>query len=219
MQRIIGRKPTCACFQLIPIWTRKATGTGNQSDGRSVLCFMKLFRFPQILPTTSCARTAIQPWILWTVVLVAVQPLFAQKGTGDAFGVVGTGLADTVYRVSGNLVQLATHPCEQTTGPAPLGTHLHLRTTTGATLNVHLGPADEVAYLEELLVPGQHLEIDVFRTAALPEDQCVAQVIYTGNQVVALRDDSLRPQWAGQRNGYWGNNPPQAWSRRRSWKR
>ena len=49
-------------------------------------------------------------------------------------------LPGLVATLSGRLVEIKTGPCEQTTGPALVGTHLLVKNKKGETLNVHLGP-------------------------------------------------------------------------------
>jgi hypothetical protein len=49
---------------------------------------------------------------------------------------------------------------------------------------------------------GQNVVVDVFRTEKLPADHYVAVRLNTDGKAITLRDESLRPIWAGTgRNG------------------
>ena len=84
-----------------------------------------------------------------------------------------------------------------TTGRAEIGTHLWLKTPQGTELNIHLGPADAVESLVKGLSPGTQVMVRGFRTKGLPEGQYVAQSLKDGDTTIRLRDEQLRPVWAG----------------------
>jgi hypothetical protein len=94
------------------------------------------------------------------------------------------------------LKEIKTDPCEQTTGRSPVGTHVILQGEE-ALLNVHLGPASEVGDVVGMVRVGDTLEVRAFRTPRLPENQFIAVSVKSGDQLIELRDESLRPRWAG----------------------
>ena len=151
------------------------------------------------------------------VVLLTCGGAYAQRGVGDPTGVVRQGLNPPLTTLSGELVSIETHPCENTTGPALAGTHLIVAAGDGTKYNLHVGPADVVASIVEPLTPGTQIEVRAFRTARMPEDQYVAaKLVFASGKVIELRDASLRPFWAGQSRLGLGPNlraaPNQRWT-------
>ncbi len=149
------------------------------------------------------AKATPSRWgILLAIVCVLLLPFsaaYAQKGVGDPTGVVRQGLNPPLTTLSGKVVSIDTHPCENTTGYAPAGTHLIVEADDGTKYNVHIGPADAVASIVEPLTPGTPIEITAFRTSKLPENQYVATTLVPEDgKTVQLRDADLRPFWAGQ---------------------
>ncbi len=134
--------------------------------------------------------------------LLGVSETPGQKGIGEAEGLVRSGKSVTRLELAGAVDHLATHPCTHTTGRADEGTHLHLNTDDGRTLNIHLGPADAVAGLLPALEPGQRVSLDAFRTADLPDGQAVAITVRREGGEVMLRDpDTLKPVWSRSGRG------------------
>ncbi len=123
----------------------------------------------------------------------------AQKGMGDPTGVARQAVKPEVVSLTGKVVSVESGPCELTTGPAAIGTHVMLETEDGESLNVHLGPQVAVAELAKRLKRGTALSISAFRTEKMPEGHYVAQSLTLGNKTIELRDASLRPVWAGGR--------------------
>jgi hypothetical protein len=130
------------------------------------------------------------------VVMVLADTVAAQRGTGQHEGVARQGVKPEVQTIIGTLKEIKTDPCEQTTGRSPIGTHVILQGEE-ALLNVHLGPASEVADIVGMVRVGDTLEVRAFRTPRLPENQFIAVSVKSGDNVIELRDDSLRPRWAG----------------------
>lgn len=150
------------------------------------------------------------------VVLLVSCGAYAQKGVGDQIGVVRQGLNPPLTKLSGKLVSIETHPCENTTGYALAGTHLIVEADDGTKYNLHVGPADAVASVVEPLTPGIQIDVYAFRTSEMPEDQYVATtLVLAGGKVVELRDANLRPFWSGQGRLGLGRNlgagPGQTW--------
>ncbi len=138
---------------------------------------------------------------------------YGQKGMGDPTGIVRQGLNPPLTTLSGKLVSIETHPCENTTGYALAGTHLIVEAEDGTKYNIHVGPADAVASIVEPLTAGARIEVQAFRTATMPQDQYVAtRLVLAADRVVELRDASLRPFWAGQ--GGFGRGANQRWTGR-----
>ncbi|MEX2091181.1 MAG: hypothetical protein WD971_00815 [Pirellulales bacterium] len=129
-------------------------------------------------------------------VLIAVDTATAQRGTGEQQGVARQAVKPEVQTIFGTLQEIKTDPCEQTTGRSPIGTHLILQ-GENTTYNLHLGPASEVGDVVGMVRVGDTIEATAFRTKRLPENQYVAVTVKQGDQTITLRDDSLRPRWAG----------------------
>jgi len=125
--------------------------------------------------------------------------VLAQRGMGDATGVARWDSSPALTTVSGEIVAIETHPCENTTGFATSGTHLHLKTSDGDELNVHLGWADAVKPIIDQIEVGDAATITAFRTEAMQEGHYVAQTVTVGEETFRLRDEFLRPTWAGGR--------------------
>ena len=131
---------------------------------------------------------------------------YAQKGVGDTSGVARQPVRPEVVTLAGKLVELDTGPCESGTGRSPVGTHILLRTADGTTLNVHLGPAAAapVADSAKQLRAGQTVTVAAFRTQKMKQNHYVARSLTFGKTTVQLRDETLRPVWAGAGRGAWG---------------
>jgi len=149
------------------------------------------------------------------VSLVAV-PVFAQRGMGDPEGVAQKAVKPALVTLTGKVHEVVTQPCEQTTGRSYLGTHLTLIAPDETELNVHLGPAVRVESIVDQLAKGQRVEVAAFRTDKMPENHYVAQSIVVDEEVLRLRDENLRPLWAGgpgRGNGPQGARGGAGWGR------
>ena len=131
--------------------------------------------------------------LLWGIVTSFA---YAQRGMGERAGVARQAIKPKVVTLTGNVLEVKTEPCKMTTGPAYLGTHFLLKTPKGAKLNIHLGPAEAVAYVTEQLLVGKRVAVDAFRTAKMPENHYVAQSVAVDDTMMQLRDERLRPLWA-----------------------
>jgi hypothetical protein len=132
--------------------------------------------------------------VLFFMAIMAV----AQKGTGSLTGIARQSGDPEILQVSCNLKEVATGPCAFTTGRSNSGTHLIVFTDDNYELNIHLGPTPDVAYIVKNLVPGQKIHCKVFRTSKLPDDNFIAIELETDNTFYMLRDQNLRPVWAGK---------------------
>lgn len=122
-----------------------------------------------------------------------------QKGLGDATGIVRTAERPEVVSLTGQLMKFDIHPCEMTTGVAPLGMHLWLKMTDGREINLHLGPSPAIERLLANVDEGSTLQVQAFRTEQMKENDYVAVSLNDENETVVLRDSkTLRPVWAGK---------------------
>jgi hypothetical protein len=142
---------------------------------------------------------------------------YAQKGVGDSAGVAQQPNKPELVSLSGEIVAVETKPCEKTTGHALVGTHILLKTAKGDTLNVHLGWAEAVEEITKQVTVGKKVTVAAFRTDKMPEGQYVAQSVTFDEKTVQLRDENLRPVWAGGGAGLRGSQ--QALGRGRGWGR
>ena len=133
--------------------------------------------------------------LIWT----ATAP--GQLGMGDSKGVVQKRLKPRLVRISGKLLQIKTHPCENTTGKAKLGTHLILKDRDGRELNVHLGPASELSETVKRITIGANLNLLGFHTNKMPPNHYVAKTLLLPNHIIHWRDSALRPYWSTNRLG------------------
>jgi hypothetical protein len=123
----------------------------------------------------------------------------AQRGTGQLSGVARQASEIDTVTLWGTVVKVESNPCESTTGRSPIGTHFFLKTGEDKTLNIHLGPAVQVEQVARGLPVGERVQVQAFRTQRMQADHYVAQWINVGDQTLRLRDDNLRPVWAGGR--------------------
>jgi hypothetical protein len=141
----------------------------------------------------------------------ATSPVVAQRGMGGQAGVARMPVKPEIVTLTGKLTAISVGPCEQTTGRARVGVHLVVEPTAptaeGAAtakaepLNIHVGPA---AVVQEMLTKfpiGTQMTIAAFRTDKMPANHYVAQSLKSDDASVTLRDESLRPVWAGARGG------------------
>lgn len=134
----------------------------------------------------------------------------AQKGVGETTGVAQQVVKSKVTSVSGTIRRIETGPCKATTGRADIGTHLVIETAKGEKLNIHLGPTAVVRYITNRLKTGDTVTVNAFRTEKMTEDHFVAQSIVLGKASAQLRDENLRPYWAGGGNAIRGRGGPQS---------
>lgn len=142
--------------------------------------------------------------ILLTMILLTVTSLgYAQRGTGSNSGIARSNTENGIEQISGKIQEIVTETCTQTTGRYSQGTHLLIKTAEGETqpLNVHLGPTRLVSDMTDQLKTGQEIQMKVFRTDDLPENQYVAKEFTSEGKSYELRDASLSPFWAGNRKG------------------
>jgi len=127
-------------------------------------------------------------------------PAIAQKGTGELTGVARQGLKLPTEAMSGTIKDIKIGPCEKTTGRAKEGAHLIVQAPDGRTINLHLGPTFALLRDElKQLAAGQDISFEAFRTDRMPKDAYIAKSFKAGDKVFVLRNDNLRPRWAGGR--------------------
>ena len=135
------------------------------------------------------------------IVLIWATVTPGQQGMGDSKGVAQQRLKPSLVRISGRLEQIKTHPCDNTTGQAELGTHLILKDKSGQELNIHLGPAPAMSKIVDQLAVGKSLDLLGFRTDKMPSNHYAATTLILANRVIQLRDSDLRPCWSRSRLG------------------
>lgn len=127
--------------------------------------------------------------------------VFAQKGLGDSTGIARSGELPTIVMLDGTLDQIKTGPCEHTTGRAVIGTHLFIDTEESDELfNVHLGAAYALEPFVANLEIGQKVEIQAFQTDGMEPLEFIAKEVLIEGDTLKLRDENLRPFWAGDQN-------------------
>ncbi|MBN2316205.1 MAG: hypothetical protein JXM79_19920 [Sedimentisphaerales bacterium] len=132
------------------------------------------------------------------MVLVANGPaVWGQRGMGDDEGVVRQAVETEKTTLEGTIKEIVIEKCEQTTGPFGTGIHLLLTTDEEKLYNVHLGPAVLIQDLVGSLETGQSVAVEAFRTEKMPADNFVAITLKWNGKTVRLRDENLRPTWAG----------------------
>ncbi|OHB78527.1 MAG: hypothetical protein A2Z25_02130 [Planctomycetes bacterium RBG_16_55_9] len=135
--------------------------------------------------------------VVVAVLMTMADRTWGQRGMGDNEGVVRQAIETQRISIEGTVKEIVTGPCENTTGPYTVGTHLLVTTDDEKQYNVHLGPAVLVKDLIEPLKAGQSVSLKAFRTEKMPADHSVAVTLTVDGQTVRLRDESLRPVWAG----------------------
>lgn len=139
---------------------------------------------------------------LATFCLVASSTLaHAQRGMGDSSGMARRAVKPELTTLSGKIVSVVTAPCEKTTGRSEAGTHMFLEDSEGEQWNVHLGEAAALRKIVPKLQEGLQVKVTAFRTDKMPEGHYVAKSLSLENEVIELRDDNLRPFWAGRGHG------------------
>ena len=156
------------------------------------------------------------------VYTASVPVVYAQRGMGDQTGVARQAVTPKLISLSGDIVAVLTQPCEKTAGVGRVGTHILLRTEDGKELNVHLGWAIAVEEIAKQLTLGEQVTVTAFRTEKMPVGHYVAKSLTSDGKTVQLRDDNLRPTWAGVGRGYraWQGGYGRGWrGGRGAWRR
>ncbi len=135
--------------------------------------------------------------------LVAASPALAQHGIGEREGVARKAEKPEVVKLSGMIEEVRIHPCNQTTGRSELGVHWMIKSGGGETYNLHLGPAGEVDDALGLARVGDTVDARAFRTEPMIERHFAAVSIQVGDKSIELRDETLRPRWAGRPRDGW----------------
>lgn len=140
-------------------------------------------------------------WILIVIISMLNVSVFAQKGIGDSNGMARSGEQPIIVVLEGTLDHIKTGPCEHTTGYAVIGTHLFIDTEDREDLlNVHLGAAYALESFVSNLEIGQNVEIQAFQTDGMKPLDFIAKEITADGHTLQLRDENLRPFWAGDQN-------------------
>ena len=137
--------------------------------------------------------------LMMVLIAIPVGAAHAQRGMGQKRGVAREGVETEMRALEGTVTAVETHACPETTGHGYWGTHLKLETEDRETFNVHVGPHAAVSSLIEGVEAGDALRVEAFRTDRMPDDHYVARALEWGERTVKLRDERLRPVWAGRR--------------------
>lgn len=151
-----------------------------------------------------CKLTFLVVTALFLAVFVPV--VQAQRGVGDPAGVARQPVKPKLVTLVGTVAEVQTGPCENTTGRSSQGTHFLMDDGQGNTWNIHLGPAEMVKSVADDLQKDMKITIKAFRTEKMKDGHYVAKSLSYDNRTVTLRDDTLRPTWAGGRNAWRGRD-------------
>ncbi len=146
-------------------------------------------------------RTVFLSFVAVALLAIGADPAYAQRGRGDDIGLARQGVRPEIETITGTVSDLLIQPCEMTTGRSIVGAHVILTTPDRGELNVHLGPATDLSDLVADVQKGDAVVAEVFRTEKLPAGQVIAKTLDLDGQQYVLRDDTLRPVWAGQGAG------------------
>ena len=145
------------------------------------------------------------------VVMVALAVLmttgtatWGQRGVGDNEGVVRQAIETQRTAIEGTVKEIIIETCENTTGPFGIGMHLLLTTGEKKRYNVHLGPAVLIKDLVKPLEAGQSVTVQAYRTQKMPAENFVAITLKFDGKTIRLRDENLRPTWAGRQGQFFG---------------
>ena len=139
-----------------------------------------------------------------TALMTMVSTTWGQRGMGDNEGVVRQAVETKRMTVEGTVKEIIIEKCENTTGPFVMGMHLLLTTGEKKQYNVHLGPAVLIKDLVKPLEAGQSVTVQAFRTEKMPTEHFVAIALKFDGKTVRLRDEKLRPAWAGGQGQFLG---------------
>jgi hypothetical protein len=147
---------------------------------------------------TICQLSAVAIGLgVFGMLLFGTIPVYGQRGLGDPRGIAQAVIKPVTVALTGRITAINTGPCELTTGHGRVGTHLMVQGPEGPPWNLHVGPTTVVASIVQALPKNQPVHFTVFRTAAMKPDHWVVQSIKTVDHEYTLRDQSLRPVWAG----------------------
>ena len=139
--------------------------------------------------------------LIYAFALLLFVPCFVladQRGLGDERGIARTRGQEEFVHISGVVKEVDQGKCEKTTGYGKIGAHVMVVTDDGKTLNIHLGPVDALETLLDDLKPNAEVQVEAFRTPRMKEDHFVGKEIVVAGRTEVLRDDDLRPFWAGR---------------------
>lgn len=146
------------------------------------------------MPTNHSAYRNIKLCLIGVLCTMAVAG-FPQKGTGDNTGMSQQQLNPELLKMEGVIEKIEIAPCKYTTGKSTSGTHFMVR-TDDKLINVHLGPTAEVSKLISA-TENDPITLTLFQTGRLPEDEYIAKEVIVNGKNTVLRDENLKPVWAG----------------------
>ncbi len=137
------------------------------------------------------------PMILMSLTLISGVS-FAQKGTGQRTGIAREGINPEIISFTGIIKDMKDGPCVSGTGRYESGSHLILEIFNESTINVHIGPTQAVGQVMSELSFGQKITVLAFKTPELCANHYIAKEIFIESKHYVLRNDILRPFWAGK---------------------
>lgn len=142
--------------------------------------------------------------VVSAVLMATAAKTWGQRGMDDSEGVIRQAVETQRIAIEGTVKEVLIETCENTTGPFETGLYLLLTTGEDKTYNVHLGPAVIVKDMVEPLNAGQSVTVQAFRTEKMPAEHFVAVLLTFNGKTVRLRNESLRPVWAGRQGRFFG---------------
>lgn len=135
------------------------------------------------------------------VALLLVPAGFAQNGQNGS----ATGKTHRIYdpatetTVTGTIESI--HKVRSWRNKAWAGTHLTLKTESGDTYDIHLGPASYLEQQDFSFAKGEQVEITGSKVMYKGKDAIIAREVKKDGKTLTLRDAQGFPAWAGQRRG------------------
>jgi hypothetical protein len=140
----------------------------------------------------------ISKLVFFVILMLSFSVCYSQKGANDQYGIARLRQSIAIEKLEVEILKIVEGPCENTMGRSDSGTHLIVRNMAdGKQLNIHLGPTNQMQTLVALLPPGKKISAEVFRTPKLAEDQYISKELVIDDLVYEIRDQDLRPFWAG----------------------
>lgn len=99
----------------------------------------------------------------------------------------------TVETVAGEVLSIS----RGSGGGAGGGVHFVLRTDSGATLSVRLGPASYVDRQSTKIATGDRVEVEGSRVGTGADTAIIAAEVRKGQEKLLLRDEAGVPKWSG----------------------
>ncbi len=120
-----------------------------------------------------------------------------QRGAGQGPGMARQFDPPPLQTILGTVEEIQMIPSPMIP-PGRLGLHLEVRDRAGRLMDLHMGPAAALSRLSRQLEPGERIRARVYKADWMPRRSYVVQQISFGGETFSLRDEQLRPFWAGR---------------------